>query len=59
MDEEGGREDATYKWGLVVQLVKDCFEGKIPTAFNFRVLVVFPKDDVGGGERDWIVRDNT
>ena len=45
---EGEGKDATYKWGLVVQLVRDCFQGKIPTAFKFGVLVVFPKDDMGG-----------
>ena len=35
-------------WEKVVELIKQCWVGEIPTAFNYGVLVIIPKNDQGG-----------
>ena len=35
-------------WKKVVELVQLCLMGEIPKAHNLGVLVIIPKDDVGG-----------
>jgi len=41
-------ESAIRCWKKFVDLVQYCFQGKIPSAFNYGILVIIPKDDVGG-----------
>ena len=39
---------ALENWEVVVELVRLCFQGEIPTAHTIGVLVIIPKDDKGG-----------
>ena len=40
--------EAEGNWKKVVELVRMCFEGEIPKAHLYGVLVIIPKDDKGG-----------
>ena len=40
---------AERNWNIIVRIIQTCFkEGNFPDAFQYGVLVLIPKDDVGG-----------
>ena len=44
-----GDENALHLWEIVADIVQQCFAtGDVPRSFYFGVLVIIPKDDVGG-----------
>ena len=48
-DEKMLDEKAERNWNLIIKIIQKCFEeGKFPDAFKYGVLVLIPKDDMGG-----------
>ena len=42
-------KEAERNWNIIMKIIQICFkEGKFPDAFQYDVLVLIPKDDVGG-----------
>ena len=49
LEEGEGNEEAMKKWKKIVELVQKCIgEEIIPQAFEYGILVIIPKDDMGG-----------
>ena len=48
-DEKVLDKKAERNWNLIIKIIQKCFEeGKFPDAFKYGVLVLIPKDDMGG-----------
>ena len=40
--------EALAFWNIIKVLIKGCWNGEISSAFNYRILVIIPKDEVRG-----------